>query len=551
MSGRFEAADVAVVIPTRDRWPILARTLEGLAGQTVQGFETLVVVDGNDQTVPHLDGAKFITKEHGGPGAARNEGARTTTKPIVLFLGDDMVPSPDLVARHLQLHQANPDDEVAILGHVDWHTDVARGRLERWMEWSRTQFDYPVTAEDEAGFGRFYSCNISLKRDFFLDSGGFDEAFIYYYEDLDCGWRLGQKGMRLLYEPTARTYHLHRYDLPAVKRRFEGLAAGEFMMAAKHPWFDPYFLRRVRGALELEVPNHLWPLLVDRIPPQARGLRERSEARASTWYHQAVAPSFLGGWAAASDLAELQEYLGERFDHEHLRGHQQAVDDERAAAGDEETFYRTSNEYLYDLTVFAMSGTKAPYLADLRAIVPRGGRLLDYGCGIGADGLRLAADGYDVSFADFANPSTTFLRWRLQRRGLRALLYDLDNDEIPGGFDAAYSFDVIEHVEDPFAFLRNLERKASVVAVNFLEEDEDDTDLHRPLPIGKLLDHAAISGLIRYRRYHDRSHLVIYRSSEGPRVSRLHSAAQRRLGSRLAGSRPWFPVPQGHETRGV
>ena len=79
-------------------------------------------------------------------------------------------------------------------------------------------------------------------------------------------------------------------------------------------------------------------------------------------------------------------------------------------------------------------------------------------------------DEAEVAFAEFDNPSSKYLRWRLARRGIEADVYDLDGD-IPGGFDVAYSLDVIEHVEEPFAFLAELERRAAVVMVNFLEPD--------------------------------------------------------------------------------
>ena len=233
------------------------------------------------------------------------------------------------------------------------------------------------------------------------------------------------------------------------------------------------------------------------------------------------------------DLADLQAYLGDDFDLDLLHGHAAAVDREEEDAPDEATFYRTSRMYLYDLTAFAMTGTKDPYFADLRALVPAGARVLDYGCGIGSDGLRLLEAGYRVSFADFANPSTEYLRWRLERRGVDAPVHDLDGD-VPGGFDAAYSIDVIEHVEDPFAFLGELEQRASVVMVNLLEDDPHDTHLHRPLPIAALLDHAATLGILRYRRYHGRSHLVIYRSRPGGIRTRARSALQRRLGPHLS-----------------
>ena len=550
MAEDFTAADVAVVIPTRDRWEILARTLEGLRQQSAPGFETVVVVDGTDQAVPDLGAVTVIVKEHGGPGAARNAGARATDAGIVLFLGDDMVPAPDLVARHVQRHNASQDETVAVLGHVDWHEEVAADPIARWLDWSGTQFDYRWIVGEDAGFGRFFSCNVSLKRKFFLSAGGFDESFTYYYEDLDCGYRLGQKGMQLQYERAACTAHLHRYDWAALERRFRGVGVGEHHMARLHPWFSPFFLDRVRAAVDGPAPSRVWPAVVDRVPNSLGRLRAAAERRADRSYYARLAAPFLTGWAGAADLAELQAYLGDEFDLDLLTGHEHQVDAERDRAADEETFYRTSRMYLYDLTVFAMSGTKAPYLADLLAEVRPGASLLDYGCGIGADGLRLADAGYRVSFADFANPSTEYLRWRLARRGLDADVFDLDADDIPSGFDAAYSFDVIEHVEDPFGFLAELERRAEVIAVNFLEEDPDDTDLHRPLPIPALLDHAAAGGLLRYRKYHDRSHFVVYRSPRATRRSgwdglgdRTRSLAQRHLGARLPGRRGWHPVP--------
>jgi glycosyltransferase involved in cell wall biosynthesis len=544
----FLAEDLTVVIPTRQRWDILACTLEALSRQRTGGFSTLVVVDGDDDPPPLPEWANVLAVPRGGPGAARNAGAQVANGSLVLFLGDDMVPSPDLVTLHLAAHNLHDEDEVAVLGHARWHRDVERGRVQRWMDRSSTQFDYPTVECDDAGFGRFYSCNVSLKKRFFLENGGFDDDFRYYYEDLDCGWRLAQKGMRLVYEPAAITNHLHRYDLSALERRFHGVAAGEHLMASRHAWFEPFFLARVRAAVADGAPRRLWPLVVDHVPTAMRSLRSRAELRTDTWYLNRLAPAFLAGWAAAEELAELRAYLGDSFDPSLLAGHQQAVDAERAAAGDEEAFYRTSRAYLYDLTVFAMSGTKAPYHAEIRSVTNPGARLLDYGCGIGADGLRLASDGYDVAFCDYDNPSTAFLRWRLGRRGLQSPVYLLGSGEVPAGFDLAYSFDVIEHVDDPMAFLGELETRASMVAVNLLEEDPADTDLHKPLPIGAILDHAASAGIVRYRRYHGRSHLVIYRSPGAPharrqRRTRWRSRLERRFGPHLRGLRPWYPVP--------
>src|SRR6478735_5815659 len=189
------------------------------------------------------------------------------------------------------------------------------------------------------------------------------------------------------------------------------------------------------------------------------------------------------------ELAELKEYLGDSYDHARLQRYEEAVDEELAQVGDEAELYRTSQMYLYNLTAFAMSRTKEPYLRDLTDLVEPGARVLDYGCGIGSDGLALLEAGYQVGFADFDNPSSAYLRWRLQKRGLDAPVYDLDSNPPEPGWDAAYSFDVIEHVDDPFAFLGTLERLANLVVVNFLEPLPDEPDVHHELPIPSLLGH--------------------------------------------------------------
>ena len=222
------------------------------------------------------------------------------------------------------------------------------------------------------------------------------------------------------------------------------------------------------------------------------------------------------------ELQELKDYLGDDYDQDALEHYQRTLDEEWAGCGDEADFYRSSHGYLYNLTAFAMSRTKLPYLRELTRLVPPGSRVLDYGCGIGADGLLLLDAGYRVEFADFDNPSTKYLRWRLEQRGVESAVHDLDT-EVPGGFDAAFAFDVIEHVRDPWAFLREMETRAALVVVNLLEFDEHEQELHYELPIPDMLRYVADRDLERYRVYHGTSHLVLYRPERASGARRLRN----------------------------
>jgi SAM-dependent methyltransferase len=238
------------------------------------------------------------------------------------------------------------------------------------------------------------------------------------------------------------------------------------------------------------------------------------------------------------DEAELREYLGAAFDRSRLVRWQDQLEEEAVRVADEQELYRTSEAYLYNLTAFAMTDTKAPYLDVVRSVVAPGDRVLDVGCGIGSDGLTLLEEGYRVEFAEFDNPSAAYLRWRLERRGLEAPIHDLDAGPLPTGFDLAYAFDVLEHVPGWRDLLASMERAARLVCVNALETSPDETMLHRELPVREIVRHAAQRHLLRYSRFHDgRSHLLVYDGRPARGVARLVSAWRAARGARPTGPR--------------
>ena len=309
----FDAEDLSVVIPTRGRWKTLGVTLDALRAQTAPGFETIVVVDGTDEQPPELPGVKVIRQEHAGPGVARNTGVAATDRALVLFIGDDMVPSAEFVGQHLKHHRERTNPEVGVLGRVVWHPTVPSNRLHRWLDWSGALFDYSYLDSlpgNDAGWERFYSCNVSLKRELFTAAGGFDPDFEFDYEDLDFGWRLGHAGLKLVYERAAVTQHLHPYDWAAVERRYQSRAPAERLMARKHEWFRPWFHGQMRAAASEPPASRLWPLLVDAVPRRPARVRRAVERRADLHYRQRLARPFLAAWAEAAAVEEESRLPG-------------------------------------------------------------------------------------------------------------------------------------------------------------------------------------------------------------------------------------------------
>jgi len=68
-----------------------------------------------------------------------------------------------------------------------------------------------------------FACGASMliRRDIFLDCGGFDEDYFAYFEDVDLGWRLWVLGYSVVFSARAITYHRHQgtaKHLPREKR---------------------------------------------------------------------------------------------------------------------------------------------------------------------------------------------------------------------------------------------------------------------------------------------------------------------------------------------
>ncbi len=100
--------EAAVVIPSRNRWPLLRTALAGALAQRDVEVHVVVVDDGSTDATRHqLEGLShprltIVRNDHAeGVSAARNRGLRAVTAPWVAFLDDDDVWAPDHLATML------------------------------------------------------------------------------------------------------------------------------------------------------------------------------------------------------------------------------------------------------------------------------------------------------------------------------------------------------------------------------------------------------------------------------------------------------------------
>jgi glycosyltransferase involved in cell wall biosynthesis len=280
---------LSVVIPTKDRAPALARTLDALEGQRVADVrvEAIVVDNGSsDGTVRQVRARveraaiplQLLEQPSGGPAAARNAAVGAASGDVLLFLGDDTEPeAPGLLRAHLDLHAARREETYGVLGRITWSPRSSVTPFMRWLENGGPQFHYreldpgPV---DAASY--FYSSHASVKRSFFDRVGGFDERFpSAAVEDTELGVRLADAGLELDYHPELLVLHDHP-TTPAQSLR-RSVAVGRSAALYNR-------LRPDRPHPGVQAPQGLaWSLVRNAAPllgalgrlPLPKGLRER------------------------------------------------------------------------------------------------------------------------------------------------------------------------------------------------------------------------------------------------------------------------------------
>lgn len=237
---------VSVVIPTFNRAELLRPSLESLIGQSVprDRYEVIVVDDGSTDATPQvcrdLSGdlpLRYARLGHSGIAAAKNLGLFCSTGRITLFFDDDDVASPNLLEEHLEAHAANPQDNVAVLGHTAWAPSLRVTELMYYVTGpGALLFSYGnLTHAQVLDFTYFWGGRSSCKRSLLVTHGVFNQNFLSIIEDIELGYRLSRFGLKVVYDAHAVSYMNRPLSYDEFCRRCERQGWSLLLFSRLHP----------------------------------------------------------------------------------------------------------------------------------------------------------------------------------------------------------------------------------------------------------------------------------------------------------------------------
>lgn len=202
----------SIIIPTRNRVDDLRRCLTLLRAQLpADGSVDILVCDDSDgPETEQLLKEEFpgVLRHVGprtGPGANRNVGGRAAKADWLIFLDDDCLPRPTIVASYLAAIRTKGAASDLVLSGPVLRLDEHKDSLLWEAPHNAQKHELPP------------SCNFAVPRSLFLRSGGFDERFRYSFEDMEFFARLILLGIPADFVAEGAVEHPSRPLPPASK----------------------------------------------------------------------------------------------------------------------------------------------------------------------------------------------------------------------------------------------------------------------------------------------------------------------------------------------
>lgn len=193
----------------------LAKALEGIASEVIVvdngsndgSVEAIRDTDPRARIVQNLDNLGF--------GAANNQGLDAAEGDFFLLLNSDAFPEANAITEMLSFLQEHADTGVAgprILNQdgslqvscYKFPSPVHAWKENLWLSRGYNDWSHDEVREVEFVIG---ACML-VRREAFLDVGGFDENFFMYSEEADWERRMRDHGWKVMFVPSAQVTHL-------------------------------------------------------------------------------------------------------------------------------------------------------------------------------------------------------------------------------------------------------------------------------------------------------------------------------------------------------
>jgi glycosyltransferase involved in cell wall biosynthesis len=209
---------ISVIVPAHNAGEHLGACLDALLASSYGSFEIIVVDDGStDDTarVAKAKGVALIECEHrGGPGAARNEGARHARGSILFFIDADVLVRKETVGLVAERFTREPD-----LGALFGSYDDAPSE-QNFVSQYKNLFHHLIHQQARKEASTFWAGCGAVRKKVFDRVGGFDP---HRYpapsiEDIELGCRIRDSGSRILLYKGLQVKHLKRWTLLSMLR---------------------------------------------------------------------------------------------------------------------------------------------------------------------------------------------------------------------------------------------------------------------------------------------------------------------------------------------
>jgi len=227
------APRVSVVIPVYNAEATLAECLTRLHQSTFTDFETIMVDDGCTDRSREIAGRFPVTVVPSpgrvGPAAARNVGAQHASGDVLFFIDSDVMVRPDTLATLVAgFEVGEADGFCGVQAARMRHRDLPSQYKNLWIRWTylRRTGDVPL----------FYTTVAALKRDRFLEVGGFDVGYgTPSVEDTAFGQKLARMGVKVRIHPDLEVEHVKRYSLRTLLEVDFKRAVSLVRLTLRHP----------------------------------------------------------------------------------------------------------------------------------------------------------------------------------------------------------------------------------------------------------------------------------------------------------------------------